>query len=299
MAHRSRIGYFRPISANLFLFFVAQNFTNLNLKTIAQWLAHGHPEIPNGIRRQLLSFVLNKNSAWLYGHDDVVLSPQQIQQLDDYQNQYLAGKPLAYMTGQQPFWDLTLKVNEHTLIPRPDTELIIETLQSLPVRPQNILDLGTGSGALALVLARLYPDSDVTATDTSSEALKVAAHNAERYGLNHITFLNSHWFSALENVQFDLIVSNPPYIAPGDRHLKALKHEPVTALVADQNGLSDLKIIIKQARQFLNPNGLLMVEHGYNQHHVVSEHFAQNQYIPIKTLYDIEQRPRATMAYLN
>ena len=268
------------------------------MSTIAQWLKNGHQDVPSSIRRQLLSHALSKNSAWLFSHDEFLLNKQQIEQLNQYQKQYLAGKPLAYIIGHQAFWDLTLKVNEHTLIPRPDTELIIETLQELSISPQHILDLGTGSGALAWVLARLYPDSRVTATDLSQQALEVATDNAQLHQIKNIQFKHSHWFADIENNNFDLIVSNPPYIEPDDNHLKDLTHEPLSALVAEQDGLADLSVIIKQAPHYLTRNGLLMVEHGYNQQQAVFDLFKNNHYHRIKTLFDIEQRPRATMGYL-
>ncbi len=240
---------------------------------------------------------MNKNSAWLFSHDDVELTPPQIQQLKQYQEQYLSGKPLAYIIGHQPFWDLTLKVNEHTLIPRPDTELIIETLQSLAIKPRSILDLGTGSGALALVLARLYPGSRVIATDISQNALNVATENAHNHHIKNIQFKHSHWFSDIQTQNINLIVSNPPYIEPDDDHLKDLSHEPHTALVAQQNGLADLTTIIEQAGHYLSHKGLLMVEHGYNQQQAVFKLFTENGYQCIETLFDIEHRPRATMGY--
>jgi len=267
------------------------------LKTIAQWLAQAHQDIPANIRRQILSHVLNKNSAWLFGHDDVQLNEHQINQLNQYLEQHRAGKPLAYIIGQQPFWDLTLKVNEHTLIPRPDTELIIETVQSLSIEPDYILDLGTGSGALALVLARLFTKSQVMATDISVEALRMASSNAQQYQIKNITFQQSRWFDDVRDHNFDLIVSNPPYIEAEDPHLKDLSHEPLNALVSGQDGLNDLKIIIEQARNHLSNHGLLMVEHGYNQQQAVTDIFSRNGYSNIQTLVDIEQRPRATMGY--
>ncbi|MFV0542941.1 MAG: peptide chain release factor N(5)-glutamine methyltransferase [Marinicella pacifica] len=269
------------------------------MNTIAQWLASEHQGIPLAVRRQLLTHVLEQSTAWLYAHDDLFLTTQQTQQLNQYLKHYSAGKPLAYITGEQAFWDVQLKVNEHTLIPRPDTELIIETVLELPIKPKQILDLGTGSGALAIVLARLFPDSAVTATDISPEALKVARKNAQIYRLNHIQFIQSHWFSKMTVHDFDLIVSNPPYIEPGDLHLEDLNHEPISALVAEQRGLADLKIIIEQAADYLQANGLLVVEHGYNQQQAVFELFTENKYRQVQSLFDIEQRPRATLGYKN
>lgn len=267
------------------------------MNTIAQWLKPNDRDIPLAVRRQLLAHIFQQSTAWLFAHDDLALNKAQTRMLNQYLEQYKTGKPLAYIIGEQAFWDLRLKVNEHTLIPRPDTELIIETLQELAITPQRILDLGTGSGALALVLARLYPASEVTATDISPEALKVARKNAQKYQLNHIQFIQSHWFSEITSNDFDLIVSNPPYIEPGDQHLKNLNHEPISALVADQEGLADLKTIIEQAGQYLHPDGLLVVEHGFNQQQAVFNLFQEHKYHRVQSLFDIERRPRATMGY--
>ncbi|MCX7544447.1 peptide chain release factor N(5)-glutamine methyltransferase [Marinicella gelatinilytica] len=266
------------------------------MKTVGQWLQERPHKIPETVHRQLLAHVLKRNTAWLIAHDDVTVINQQARQIKDYQRQFIDGIPLAYILGEQAFWDLTLKVNEHTLIPRPDTELIIETILDLNLSPSSILDLGTGSGALALVLARLFPNASVTATDISSQAITVAQSNAQKYHINNICFIQSHWFNNIQGT-FDLIVSNPPYIEPDDSHLSGLTHEPITALVADNNGLADLQTIIRLAPQFLNHNGILLVEHGYNQQQTVAELFTDKHYCKIKTLFDIEQRPRATMGY--
>lgn len=266
--------------------------------TISQWLVYCRQHNNSSLTdcRLLLAHVMQQNTAWLMAHEDFQLDSAQLSQLNQQRQQLIAGKPLAYITGQQAFWDLILTVNHHTLIPRPDTELIIDTVVGLQRSFQRILDLGTGSGALALVLAREFPDGQVTATDLSIEALAVAQHNAEKYQINNIKFINSNWLTALENQNFDLIVSNPPYIEADDPHLSDLRHEPEKALIASDKGLADLTAIISQSREHLVSKGVLMVEHGYNQHLQVQQLFNQNGYKNIKTHKDLAGIPRATIA---
>lgn len=267
------------------------------MTSIRRWLKESQQHLSGSVQRQLLSHVLNKDAAWIIAHDDEQLSTHQYKQLSTLQSQIVDGVPLAYLLGHQPFWDLKLTVNEHTLIPRPDTELIIETVLSAAIQPKRILDLGTGSGALALVLAREYPDSFVTATDLSPDALEVAKQNARTYQIDNIEFLQSHWFTQVTYHDYDLIVSNPPYIEPTDRHLKDLSHEPIAALVAENKGLADLTAIINNANRYLKVDGLLIVEHGYDQQQPVTELMHQAGLTRIKNLHDIEQRPRATMGH--
>ncbi len=245
----------------------------------------------------LLAHLVQQNTAWLIAHEDFQLSSNQLAQLNKQRQQLISGKPLAYITGQQVFWDLSLSVNQNTLIPRPDTELIIETALELKQPFHQILDLGTGSGALALVLAREFPDSYVTATDLSTEALEVAQQNAARYQINNIIFIHSDWFSNVNEQNFDLIVSNPPYIEVDDPHLSKLRYEPTTALIASDKGLADLAAIISQSRKHLVSEGILMVEHGYNQHGQVQQLFKQNGYSEIRSHKDLAGIPRITMAH--
>lgn|SRR5690554_1081613 len=266
--------------------------------TIGQWLAYcrQHDNVSLVDCRLLLAHKLKKNTAWLIAHEDFHLNTIQLAELNEQRQQLIDGTPLAYITGHQAFWDLTLSVNQHTLIPRPETELIIELTLALQRSFQQILDLGTGSGALALVLAREFPASQVTATDLSIEALAVAQQNATNYHVNNITFIQSNWLSVIEHQTFDLIVSNPPYIEANDPHLANLRHEPQTALVAAEKGLADLTAIISQSREHLVSEGVLMLEHGYNQHLQVQQLLKQYGYKAIKTHNDLAGIPRVTIA---
>lgn len=203
--------------------------------------------------------------AWLLAHDSDELDT-------DAQNRFLAlvqrrvgGEPLAYLTGVKEFFGLPLQVDARVLDPRPDTETLVEwALERLATLPApRVIDLGTGSGAIALALKHARPDAQVSAVDASADALAVARANAQRLGLE-VTFLQGNWLAGLEG-RFDLIVSNPPYIAEDDPHLAALGHEPRRALTAGTDGLDDIRTIIQQAPGHLQPGGWLLLEHGWDQ----------------------------------
>src|SRR5690606_12665811 len=179
-----------------------------------------------------------------------------------------AGEPVAYLLGRQGFWSLDLEVSPDTLIPRPDTELLVETaLQLAPAMPLEVLDLGTGTGAIALALAAERPAWRVTGVDRVEAAVALAARNGQRLGLSNARFQLSHWFDGLGEQRFGLIVSNPPYIAAGDRHLGEgdVRFEPSSALVAGPDGLDDIRRIVAQAPRHLLPGGWLLLEHGFDQ----------------------------------
>jgi len=203
--------------------------------------------------------------AWLLAHGDAPPSAPQQEQFQALTARRAAGEPLAYITGQQEFFGLALRVDARVLVPRPDTETLVTwALDVLTGRPEpTVIDLGTGSGAVALAIQHQRPDARVTGTDTSLGALAVAHANASRLALP-VRLRRSDWLADVQG-EFDLIVSNPPYIAEGDPHLPALAHEPGPALTAGQDGLADLRTIIRQAPAYLNPGGWLLLEHGYNQ----------------------------------
>ncbi|MFT4020277.1 MAG: peptide chain release factor N(5)-glutamine methyltransferase [Acinetobacter sp.] len=207
------------------------------------------------------------------------------------------GEPLAYIIGSQPFWTLDLKVTPDTLVPRPDTEILVETVLALDLsETTSMVDLGTGTGAIALALAKENPTWQVLATDVYFPTLEVAQLNAQRHLLPQVQFLCSAWFEAIPAQKFDLIVSNPPYIDPDDQHLVNLHYEPERALVAEAKGLADLQHIIDEARHWLNTDGWVVLEHGYDQGIQVREIFKQAGFAQIQTRKDYGNNDRVTRA---
>ena len=213
-------------------------------------------------------FVLGRemhDRAWLLAHDTDALSAEALARLEPLLQRRAAGEPLAYITGQREFFGLPLKVDARVLDPRPDTETLVEwALALMPVgTPCSVLDLGTGSGAIALALQHARPQARVSAVDLSADALAVARGNAQRLGLP-VRFMQSHWLRDVSG-RFDLIVSNPPYIRENDPHLAGLRHEPLHALTSGADGLDDLSQIIEQAPAHLEAGGWLLLEHGHDQ----------------------------------
>ncbi|MNM38902.1 Release factor glutamine methyltransferase [compost metagenome] len=209
---------------------------------------------------------------------------------------------MAYILGQQGFWNLDLEVAPHTLIPRPETELLVETaLQLLPASAVKLLDLGTGTGAIALALASERPLWQVTAVDRVLEAVALAERNRQRLQLNNVTVRSSHWFDALAGECYDLIISNPPYIAAADPHLVAgdVRFEPSSALVSGEDGLDDLRSIISQAPEHLLPGGWLLLEHGYDQAAAVRELLAKHDFEQIESRLDLNAHERITLGRLS
>jgi release factor glutamine methyltransferase len=203
--------------------------------------------------------------AWLLAHDADLLDASIQASFDAGVRRRAAGEPLAYITGHKEFYGLDLAVDARVLVPRPDTETLVEWALDVlkDVSHPSVLDLGTGSGAIALALKKMRPDARVSAVDASSGALHVARSNALRLGLD-VDFLQGSWLEPVHG-QFKLIVSNPPYIAALDRHLKDLAHEPMRALASGADGLDDIRQIIAQAREHIHPGGWLLLEHGYDQ----------------------------------
>ena len=229
--------------------------------------------------RALLSHVMGRDRAWLIAHASDRLERAQAEAFFALAKRRRDGEPVAYLVGEREFWGLALAVSPAVLIPRPETETLVEAaLARLPRdRPLRIVDLGTGSGAIALAIAHERPDARVWATDVSEEALAVARGNAERLALRNVTFACADWYAGVPAEPFDAILSNPPYVAPGDPHLTEgdLRFEPRVALSPGEDALGALKSIVTGARDRLVPGGSLIVEHGYDQSAVVQRLFGE------------------------
>jgi len=244
----------------------------------------------------LLAHALGVNRAWFFAHADDTLDAAAADRFDALVDRRATGEPIAYITGARDFWSLTLEVTPATLIPRPESERLVElALERLP-NGGRVVDLGTGSGAIALAIAKERPDATVFAVDASADALAVAHRNAARLGLGRITFMQGDWLAPLAGERFDLIVSNPPYIEADDHHLGEgdLRFEPASALASGVDGLDDIRRIATSSRQHLVEGGWLLVEHGWNQGDAVRGVLEHAGFVSIFTEKDLEQRDRVT-----
>ena len=248
----------------------------------------------------LLAHCLNKNRTYLHTWPEKELTTEQLAHFESLIEKRSTDYPIAYMLGKKAFWTLDLIVTPDVLIPRPETELLVEiALEKIGnIKNPKILDLGTGSGAIALAIASERPDATIIATDYSEKALAVARTNASELKLDkNIKFLKSFWFNDLdfENEEFDLILSNPPYIDPEDLHLnETIRHEPQQALVAENKGMSDLEEIVKKSHPFLKKGGWLILEHGYDQAEKVKQ-LLKDQFLKVKIFIDLNNKDRVTL----
>ncbi len=268
-----------------------------------QWLREAVSQLqasesPRRDAEILLGFVTGKARTFILAFGETPLTDEQQEQLAGLLARRVCGEPVAHLIGEREFWSLPLFVSPVTLIPRPDTECLVEqALARLPAAPCRILDLGTGTGAIALALASERPDCQVTAVDLIPDAVALAQRNADHLGIRNIEIVQSRWFSALEGQQFSLIVSNPPYIDAQDPHLAQgdVRFEPLSALVAADNGLADLHTLIKDAPRYLLPQGWLLLEHGWQQGATVREIFARYGWQQVETCRDYGDNERLTL----
>lgn len=250
-------------------------------------------ESPRFDAELLLGHVLRRSRGSLFALEDQALDTSKASAFDDLVARRQALEPVAYLTGSKGFWSLDLQVTPDVLVPRPETELLVEWSLELAVGTAAIADLGTGSGALALALAGERQQSRVVATDVSQASLDVARANARSCGIANVEFRSGSWYAALEGL-FDLIVSNPPYIAANDPHLAALRHEPALALTDGGDGLGCLREIVAGAGSHLREGGWLLVEHGYDQGAAVRSLFEGAGFGEVQTRRDLGGQERAT-----
>lgn len=246
----------------------------------------------------LLMSVLDRPRSHLFAHPDKALDAEEAARLSALVERRLNYEPVAYLTGEKEFWSLSLTVSPETLVPRPETELLVE--EALALIPQDssmaILDLGTGSGAIAIAIASERPLCDIVATDLSAPALTIAAANAERHELANITFLQGDWLEAVADQAFDIIVSNPPYVADNDVAMDKLPCEPRSALVAGEDGLDAIRRIAADAGKNLVRGGTILIEHGADQGKAVAQILADEGWQSIQCLTDLSNLPRVTRA---
>ena len=246
----------------------------------------------------LLTYVLQCNTAHLAAWPEKTLGDAQLADFLQLLKQRQQGVPVAHLTGSREFWSLEFSVDDSTLIPRPETETLVEFIleQFDDVDRLKLLDMGTGTGAIAISIAKQKPDWQIIASDISEQALALAINNSSDNQTTNVTFVHSNWFDAIAQDDFDIIVSNPPYIASDDPHLSQgdVRFEPQSALSSGETGMDDIEHICSQAKHHLLKNGWLIVEHGYNQKRQVSDYFIRNGFKEIEQRQDLSGHTRMT-----
>ncbi|WP_323816053.1 peptide chain release factor N(5)-glutamine methyltransferase [Cellvibrio sp. NN19] len=250
----------------------------------------------------ILCHILQKNRTWLFTWPDKTLTAEQENVFNDFFARRKNGEPVAHIIGQREFWSLPLIVNNSTLIPRPDTELLVELTLELfaqdePETQRHCLDLGTGTGAIVLALASEKPHWNLLGVDQSADAVALAEQNRQHLGFENVRIVQSNWFAQISTQLFDVIVSNPPYIDPQDPHLVQgdVRFEPRSALIADNHGLADIELIIRESKNYLSIDGWLLLEHGYDQGEAVRKLFAQNGFEQVETRRDLGGNERVSL----
>lgn len=264
---------------------------------VFECLASAAGRLPRSEARLLLAAAIGRPKEFLIAHPDAELSDEESLRVESFFRRAQAGEPIPYIVGFQEFWGRPFHVTPATLIPRPDTETLVEEALAF-LRGKTgarVLDLGTGSGCIAVTLALECPRASVFACDKSEAALEAAKENARSLDAA-VTFSASDWFGAYAGHTFDLIVSNPPYIEENDEHLKALTFEPVTALTAGADGLDDIRTLASEALNHLKPGGCMLVEHGYNQGEPVRALFEKAGFSDVRTIFDLGGRARVCRA---
>lgn len=276
------------------------------LKQAAQRLHAAGSSSPRVDAEVLMCHVLERDRTWLYTWGDKMCSPWEHARFDALIAARVQGMPVAYLTGEREFWGLRLATSPNTLIPRPDTETLVELALSRVTLPTGrLLDLGTGTGAIALAFASEQPGWRVLGVDVRDEAVELAVSNAKALGITNAHFLQSDWFSALESdaeteTLFDIIVSNPPYIAADDPHLAKgdVRFEPRSALVAKADGMADLLHLVQSARHYLSTSGWLLLEHGYTQADRVRAALTSAGFHNVESIRDLGGHQRVTLGHL-
>ncbi|WP_117233520.1 peptide chain release factor N(5)-glutamine methyltransferase [Vibrio maerlii] len=272
------------------------------LKQATEQLTANGSESPSLDAAVLLCHALNKPRSFLFTWPDKVLSEEEQGAINDLISERLTGKPVAYIVGEREFWSLPLKVSPSTLIPRPDTERLVEVALDLTIDANGpILDLGTGTGAIALALASEMPNREVIGVDLREEAQQLATENSKNLSISNARFVLGSWFEPIGDLRFDLIVSNPPYIDEQDPHLDQgdVRFEPKSALVADDKGMADIRWIATNARSYLNTGGWIAFEHGYDQGKVTREFLESLGYSMVATQQDYAGNDRVTLGKWN